>query len=155
MVRAIYRYHAVDLGFGDIGYHMLVDEKGCIYEGRHSGTDGLPVYGFPAADGTPQAVNAGHVAGFNAGNVGVAVLGDFTTHEPTRRARRGAVRALAGVARHSRIDALGSGTYVNPINGAAKTLSNISGHRDWLATECPGEMLYPLLPAIRREVARD
>jgi hypothetical protein len=154
LVRAIYRYHAVDLGFGDIGYHMLVDENGCIYEGRHSGTDGLPVYGTPAADGTPQAVNAGHVAGFNAGNVGVALLGDFTTHGPTRRARKGAVRAFAAVARHSRVDPLGSGTYVNPVSGATKTLPNISGHRDWLATECPGEMLYPLLPAIRSEVAR-
>jgi hypothetical protein len=153
VVRAIYRYHAVDLGFGDIGYHLLVDESGCIYEGRHSGADGLPVYGFAAADGTPQAVNAGHVAGFNAGNVGVAVLGDFTAHEPTRRARKGLVRALAAVARRSRLDPLGSGTYVNPITGATKTLATISGHRDWLATECPGEMLYPLLPAIRREVA--
>lgn len=154
MVRAIYRYHAVDLGFGDIGYHMLVDENGCIYEGRHSGADGVPVYGPSAADGTRQAVNAGHVVGFNAANVGVAVLGDFTDRGPTRRARIGAVRALAAVARVSGLDPLGSGTYVNPITGATKTLPTISGHRDWLATECPGAMLYPLLPTIREEVAR-
>ncbi len=29
----------------------------------------------------------------------------------------------------------------------------ISGHRDWLATECPGERLYSQLPALREAVA--
>jgi hypothetical protein len=153
-VRAIYRYHAVDLGFGDIGYHLLIDEHGCVYEGRHSGAGPLPVYGPSAADGTRQAVNAGHVLGFNAGNVGVAILGDFTDHEPTARARAGAVRALAAVARLSGLDPLGSGTYVNPITGATRDVATISGHLDWLATECPGAMFYPLLPAIREQVAR-
>lgn len=43
IVRAIYRYHAVDLGFGDIGYQLLVDQHGCVYEGRYSGPDALPV----------------------------------------------------------------------------------------------------------------
>src|SRR5207249_6454620 len=30
---------------------------------------------------------------------------------------------------------------------------NISGHRDWTATECPGNVLYADLPSIRRDVA--
>jgi hypothetical protein len=29
----------------------------------------------------------------------------------------------------------------------------ISGHRDWLATECPGERLYARLPELREQVA--
>ena len=154
IVRAIHRYHAVELGFGDIGYQLLVDANGCIYEGRHSGADDVPVYAARTADGsTPLAVNAGHTAGYNAGNVGVALLGDFTGQQPTARARAGLVRALAALARTSGLDPLGSGLYVNPINGFTKDVPTITGHRDWLATECPGEELYPLLPDIRRAVA--
>jgi hypothetical protein len=29
----------------------------------------------------------------------------------------------------------------------------ISGHRDWLVTECPGATLYGDLPALRKDVA--
>jgi hypothetical protein len=29
----------------------------------------------------------------------------------------------------------------------------IAGHRDWLATECPGNAFHPTLPELRREVA--
>jgi hypothetical protein len=32
-------------------------------------------------------------------------------------------------------------------------VANISGHRDWRATECPGGALYADLPAIRQETA--
>ena len=33
-VRAIYYYHAVTRGWGDIGYNYLIDAQGRIYEGR-------------------------------------------------------------------------------------------------------------------------
>ena len=36
-VRAIYVAHTVAQGFGDIGYHLLVDQQGGVYEGRWSG----------------------------------------------------------------------------------------------------------------------
>jgi N-acetylmuramoyl-L-alanine amidase len=153
-VQAIYRYHAVDLGFGDIGYHLLVDGDGCVYEGRHSGPDPFPVFGARSASGELEAVNAGHTLGFNAGNVGIAFIGDFTNHPPTPAALRSAVRAAAAVAGLTGLDPLGSGTYVNPITGATKDVPNLSGHRDWLATACPGDALYPLLPEIRERVAR-
>ncbi len=154
VVQAIYRYHAHDLGFGDIGYHLLVDEAGCVYEGRHSGDDPLPVYASPALGTPPLAVNGGHVAGFNAGNVGVAVLGEFTHRAPSRAARRSLTLTLAALAAISNLEPLGHGSYVNPITGATKDTSTISGHRDWLPTECPGAELYARLPAVRLSVAR-
>lgn len=152
VVRAIYRYHGQDLGFGDIGYHLLIDESGCVYEGRYSGPDAVPVYGTHAIPRL-EAVNGGHVAGFNAGNVGVAVIGDYSSEAPSRAARRSLVGTLAALAAFSDLDPLGEGTYVNPINGLTKDVPIISGHRDWLATECPGEELYALLPGVRRGVA--
>ena len=38
-VRAIYRYHAVDRGWGDIGYNYVVDVNGNIFEGRVGGAN--------------------------------------------------------------------------------------------------------------------
>jgi hypothetical protein len=35
----------------------------------------------------------------------------------------------------------------------AKDVATVSGHRDWLATACPGSTLYAALPTIRADVA--
>ena len=153
VVRAIHRYHGQDLGFGDIGYQLLIDEAGCVYEGRYSGRDPFPVYGTHAIPRL-EAVNGGHVAGYNAGNVGVAVIGDYSSEAPSGAARRALVGTLAALSALSDLDPSGGGSYVNPINGFTKEIPTISGHRDWLATECPGEQLYELLPGVRRSVAR-
>jgi len=154
VVRAVYRYHAVDLGFGDIGYQLLIDHRGCVYEGRASGTDAVPVFeGLPGPGVAPFAVNAGHTAGFNAGNVGVALIGEFTDAAPSRPALRSLTGTLAVLAAVTGLDPRATGTYVNPISGATAHSATISGHRDWLATECPGERLYALLPEIRLRVA--
>jgi len=153
VVRAIYRYHAVDLGWGDIGYQLLIDDDGCVYEGRSSGADGVPVFPGPPQPGAALAVNGGHVFGFNPGNVGVALIGGFTDAAPSRAALRSLTRTLAVLAVIGGLDPLATGTYVNPLTGATLQTATISGHRDWLATECPGEQLYALLPEIRRRVA--
>jgi len=153
IVRAIYRYHAVDLGFGDIGYQLLVDQQGCVYEGRYSGPDGLPVYDVPTSPGRPQAVTAGHTFGYNVGNVGIALLGNFNELEPSRAALRSLTATLAVLATVSGLDPKGYGTYVNPVNGATKDSYVISGHRDYLATECPGENLYARLVELREQVS--
>lgn len=174
-VRAIYRYHAVDNGWGDIGYHYLIDEDGRVYEGRWSGSDedgdgereastrcdgggdGAD-FAHESVDPSARLVTAAHTGGFNSGNMGVALLGEFTTHprfgaEP----KAAAVDALEGLlaefgSRHG-LDPHAVVNYVNPVNGDAKTVDMISGHRDWTATECPGERLYSQLPAIRDAVA--
>ena len=44
-VRAIYFDMAVTQDFGDIGYHLLIDQQGTVYEGRYSGNDSVPVFG--------------------------------------------------------------------------------------------------------------
>jgi len=144
-VRAIYRYQAVDRGFGDIGYQYLIDASGRVYEGRYSGTDPRPAHNARGG----KVVTAAHVGGFNSGNVGIALLGDFTSVESTKSAR-GSLRSLLGelTARHG-IDPHGTSVYVNPVSGATKTVASISGHRDWAPTECPGGTLYARLPGIR------
>lgn len=147
-VRAIYRFHTVDEDFGDIGYHFLIDEAGLVYEGRWSGTDGTP--GF---DATGRMVNAAHVGGFNAGNVGIALLGTFTDRAPTPAARQSLTNLLAEILGQRQLDPLATVNYVNPISGATRTVAAIPGHRDWAATLCPGGVLGGQLPAIRQDVA--
>ena len=66
-VRAIYFDMAVTQDFGDIGYHLLIDQQGTVYEGRYSGNDSVPVFGPRRVGPRPSMVNAAHVGGFNAG----------------------------------------------------------------------------------------
>lgn len=162
-VRAIYEYHTQDRGWDDIGYNYLIDEDGRLYEGRWSGEDSQPC----GADGdgtdfahhpdTDEWVRGAHVGGYNSGNIGVALLGEFTTHpvwggEPTEPA----IDALEGVLAHLMerhgLDPQGTVDYDNGVN-QQDDVDTISGHRDWSSTECPGENLYDQLPDIRAAVA--
>lgn len=167
-VRAIYEYHTVDRGWDDIGYNYLIDEQGRLYEGRWSGADSEPCGGTGDGtdfahhpdDGTDEAgypVRGAHSGGHNTGNIGVALLGEFTTHprwggEPTASA----IDALEGVLTHLMerhgLDPLGTVDYSNDVN-QVEDADTISGHRDWTSTECPGENLYDRLPDIRQAVA--
>lgn len=139
-VSSIYEFHAVDpaAAFGDIGYHFLIDEFGRVFEGRFSGPDTIPAH-----DEDEQMVNAAHVGGFNAGNIGVALLGDFTVIQPSPAARRSLTWLLAALVSAHGLDPLGTTDYVNPISGAQRQVRTITGHRDWLATECPGDDFAP------------
>jgi hypothetical protein len=149
-VRAIYHDHATVRGFGDIGYHLLIDQRGVVYEGRWSGGDRVPVFG----DGLRMS-NGAHVVGYNAGNVGISLLGDFTSTAPTTAALDSLVEVLRVLTVACGLDPTGTTEYVNPISGATATVDTISGHRDWAAaqTECPGDQLHPLLPEVRSRVA--
>lgn len=160
-IRGIYYNQAVTKDWGDIGYQLLIDAEGRVYEGTYSDNDRLPVFGPQrGADGRPLMVNGAHVGGFNAGNIGVCLLGNFMTAPPTAAARLSLTVVLALLASASRLDPLGTTNYVNPASGAQGTLATISGHQDWHtanakagATLCPGDHLYAMLPRLRRDVS--
>jgi hypothetical protein len=151
-VRAIYYFHAVTRRWGDIGYAYLIDEAGRVYEGRHSrdywnGT-------IPTSDSLAGlAVAGGHAKYHNAASMGIALLGTFSTQAPTAAARASLVRMLAWASAKYHLDPRASSTYTNPLTGLKRYVPNIAGHRDYQATDCPGGVLYGLLPTIRNEVA--
>ena len=150
-IRSIYYYHSVTQDWGDIGYNFLIDKFGTIYEGRYSRDyAGANPTGD---DATGRGVTGAHTAGWNSGTVGVALLGTLTTHDATPAARAALTRLLAWEASRNSIDPEATQTFVNPVSGAAITSPNIAGHRDYLATACPGDTFYPTLPTIRRDVA--
>jgi PKD repeat protein len=172
-VRAIYRYHAVDQGWGDIGYQYLIDESGVVYEGRWSGDTSASCENTTEADGsdfahentdldgdgqTDELVTAAHTGGWNSGNLGVALLGEFTDHprfgtDPKATAVDALEDLLAELALRHDLNPLEKVTFVNPVSAEEKTVETIGGHRDYTATECPGERLYDQLPTIRNNVA--
>lgn len=151
-VRAIYYFHAVIRRWGDIGYSYLIDEAGRVYEGRHSrdywnGT-------IPSSDNIAGlAVAGGHAKYHNPGTMGIALLGTFATESPTAAAQASLVRMLAWAAVKFHIDPRASSTYVNPQTGLTRYTANITGHRDYQSTTCPGGVLYALMPTIRDQVA--
>ena len=68
-------------GWNDIGYNLLVDKYGQVFEGRYGGVD-RPVIGA-------------HAEGFNTGSVGVAVIGDYTTTRLPAAAKTALEQVLA------------------------------------------------------------
>jgi hypothetical protein len=147
-VRGIYEYHAITLDWGDIGYHFLIDEAGTVYEGRYSGDDVTPAF-----DPDGKVVTAFHTAGYNSGNLGIALLGTLNDRPPTDAARKALIRLVRVLARVKGLDPRAKTTYVNPVNGVTRDVTTVSGHRDWLETECPGQTMYDLLAEVRAATA--
>jgi len=125
-IRSIYYYHAVTLGWGDIGYNFLVDWEGRVYEGRYGG----------------GGVVGGHALQYNRGSIGIAVLGNFQDTPVPQAALDAIVRLIRE--RAGNVDPGGWSFFVDRDN-----VPNIAGHRDVLSTECPGSAFYARLPEIR------
>jgi hypothetical protein len=129
VVRAIYYYHAIERGWGDIGYNYLVDAHGRIYEGRAGG---------------PGVVGA-HAGIYNWGSVGIGMIGDFQQN-PAPQALYSAVTDLTAqqCTLHG-IDPLGQTLLIDAL------VPTILGHRDVAATLCPGQHFYALMGAVRAD----
>lgn len=152
-LRAIYDDHVHNPArdFGDIGYHVLIDEAGTVYEGRN-GEDTSPLFGHRFVGGQWEIVRAAHVALNNTGNFGIALLGDLTSVQPTPRARRALVGVLAVLCLIHELDPLSTVHYVN--SAGERDIDALAMHRQWLATECPGEAFAPVFGQVRQDVAR-
>ena len=168
-VRAIYNYQANTEGWDDIGYNLLIDPNGVVYEGRHNVAEDWPIFG-PASDESVLMTTGAHVGGYNTGNIGICLLGDFrhSGGVPTTQCRNALIAVLVGLCRLVKLDPLATVHYYNPVPAAdpndtnkpkvpeehaARTVPAISGHKDWAATSCPGNAFYPLLGQLRAEVA--
>ncbi|MGI8477572.1 MAG: peptidoglycan recognition protein family protein, partial [Thermomicrobiales bacterium] len=130
-MRSIYQYHAVEQGWGDIGYNYLVDRQGRVFEGRFGGDN----------------VVGGHAFQYAYGSSGIGTLGTFSAVDVTDSCRAAIVAITAWCGRN--------------LDPAAKTdfhetrlLPTVAGHRDVNESECPGDVLWSDLPGIRTAVAQ-
>ncbi len=144
IVRSIQHYHMRGQGWKDIGYNFLVDRHGQIFEGR--------------AGGMNRPVVGAHAAGFNAGSIGVALIGDHRNGGLTEAAVNALRDLLAWLCTTHGIDpqatsvetSSGSSRYPR---GAHARFDCLSGHRDASQTSCPGNVSYHTLPDLRGAVA--
>lgn len=139
VVRGIYRYHTTSLGWDDIGYNLLVDRFGTVYEGRYGGLE--------------SGVVGAHVRGWNTGTFGVSLIGCFDTG-----ACSGGGASLPEAARAALVDVLAWKFDVHHINVDATIDMNgerrrtLVGHRDVGETSCPGGLVHGVLEDLRRQV---
>jgi N-acetylmuramoyl-L-alanine amidase len=126
MIRGIWAYHVLSLGYCDIAYNFIIDNYGTPFEGRMGGID--------------QPVIGAHLLNFNRGTTGIALLGTFSFVTPSS----GALGTLENLIRW-KLKVHG----VNPFDDPA---ADILGHRDVFPTECPGQALYNYLPYTRHYV---
>jgi hypothetical protein len=98
-------------------------------------------------------VSGAHVELQNSGNLGIALLGNFVGEAPTDAARESLTRLIAILSRIHGIDPQGTTHFVNPVSGDERDVRTVSGHQDWMATECPGGTFYAELEAIRADAA--
>jgi putative cell wall-binding protein len=151
-VRAIYHYHAVTQGWGDIGYNYLIDSAGRVYEGRYSRD--YPAGTSPTSDNEEGLViEAGHSYGHNPGTMGIAFIGNFTSVAPPAAAQTSLVRLISWAAVRHGVDPRNGGMYINPVTGTTRLTPNIAGHRAYNQTGCPGTALNQRIPTIRTQVA--
>jgi hypothetical protein len=139
-IRAVYAYHTRSRGWSDIGYNLIVDRFGTVYEGRYG-------------DFTRGVVGA-HTAGFNTGTLGISLLGNYDEADTPTAVVNALVRAGAwGVEKwhldpRSRVTLTSQGSPRFP-TGARVTVYRMPGHRDLGTTACPGRYAYGHLAAIR------
>ncbi|MGI9255070.1 MAG: SH3 domain-containing protein [Thermomicrobiales bacterium] len=127
-IRALYYFHAVTRGWGDLGYNAIVDHLGNRYEGRAGG----------------EGVIGGHTQGYNEGTCGILALGKANGDAPTPDLLAGIARAAGAATRW--LDPLGEA----PL-GDFEALPVICSHSDVNDTGCPGDVLAAALPGIRQQ----
>jgi hypothetical protein len=129
IMRSIYAYHTQVRGWSDIGYNVLVDRFGRLWEGRYGGLE--------------QNVLGAHTLGYNEEAFGVSAIGNFEEVPPTTALLDALARVLAWKLDMAGLPAKG----VTSVDGA--DLLMINGHRDAASTACPGTYLYEKLSVIR------
>lgn len=141
VVLGICRYHRNSNKWNDIGYNLVIDRFGTIYEGRSGGVD--------------KAVVGAHAQGYNGQTTGIALAGTFTGAAPpaaTMESLQNVLKwklALAGITRNERVALISTGGSLNRFRyGRTVFMRPISGHRDVGATSCPGNGMYSLLPGL-------
>lgn len=137
-VRAIQVFHQDSRGWNDVGYSYLVCGTGEVFQAREDDDDATDLWG--AHDG------------FNRGSMSVSLMGYF--HPPYNQVPSAAMmdslaRTLAWMADLRGADPLDSSLY--EAFGSVRT--NIYGHREVRATDCPGDTIFALKDGVRAWVA--
>ena len=111
----IHKWHLAN-GWAGIGYHYVIRKDGTIERGR------------------PKNSIGAHCYGYNKTSIGINIVGDFETAEPTS-AQMASVLSLTAF--------LCQSYQITP------SPQTILGHRDLNTTLCPGKNFYAKIPDLR------
>ncbi|GAA2120136.1 peptidoglycan recognition protein family protein [Actinomadura alba] len=128
--RSIQNYHMDSNGWSDVGQQFTISRGGYLMEGRNRS-----IY---ALDTRTHVVGA-QCAGHNEHTVGIECEGLYTSATPPSALFSTLVRLCAFLC----------DLYAIPPS------SGIVGHRNYVATACPGDTFYSMLPRLRQEVAAE
>jgi hypothetical protein len=128
LARSIQDYHMDSNGWSDTGQHFTVSRGGYVMEGRH--------YSLSKLTAGSGMVQGAHCPGQNDKAIGIENEGTYTSVTPTAALYNKLVDLCAYI--------------VDQYNLSP---SAIYGHRDFLATQCPGDAFYAMLPQLRTDVA--
>lgn len=125
-LRILQRYHIEGQGWGDIGYHFLIDPAGRIWTGRELRYQGAHAKGWR-----------------NKHNVGICLLGNFVNKPGGNHPSDAQILAMTQLVR-----ALQSKYHI-PASG-------IKTHKELVSsTECPGPRLQPIVDRFRARLAAE
>jgi hypothetical protein len=135
IMRSMYSYHTQTRGWADLGYNLVVDKYGQVFEGRAGGVD--------------RGVVGAHASGFNSGSIGVSVIGNYDTVDIPDIALQRVADVVAWKYGIHNIDA-GAARTVS-VNGT--TLNTTAMHRDVGQTACPGRFFVAKIGSLRTMIA--
>jgi N-acetyl-anhydromuramyl-L-alanine amidase AmpD len=128
LARNIQNFHIDSNGWIDSGQHFTISRGGYTMEARHRSLEMLT--------GGTNVVQGAHCPGQNNIAIGIENEGTYTSVQPPAALYNQLVTLCAYVCQQYKISS-----------------DRIYGHRDFIATDCPGDMLYAMLPKLRSDVA--
>ncbi|MDQ3787947.1 MAG: peptidoglycan recognition protein family protein [Actinomycetota bacterium] len=125
--RSIQNFHMDGRGWIDSGQQLTNSRGGYVTEGRHRSVEIL--------DGGTRHVVGANVGGYNSQVIGIENEGLYSNVNVPTRLWNSLVQLVA---------------YIAQSYGISPDM--IRGHRDFNATECPGQVLYERLPELKAAV---
>lgn len=126
--RGIQNHHMDVNGWIDTGQQFTISRGGHIMEGRHRSLETL--------NGGTSFVHGAHAGAQNGESIGIENEGTYTSVAPPQELYESLVALCAHICRQ----------YAIPP-------TEIFGHRQFSATQCPGDVLFGMLPQLRSDVA--
>ncbi|WP_084500122.1 NlpC/P60 family protein [Brevibacterium album] len=134
ILRGIYSFHTKGQGWSDVGYNVLADKYGRLWEGRAGGLD--------------KAVVGAHAARYNTGTFGISVMGSYESKAPPQKTIDAVNHAIAWKLSLDGVSADSTTT----VNG--KRIKTVVGHRDVGQTACPGQAFYSEMGDMRKAISK-
>lgn len=128
LARSIQNYHMDHNGWIDTGQHFTVSRGGHMMEGRH--------HSLTSLHSGDQHVRSAHTSGQNALAIGIENEGTYNSVDIREEHYTTLLELCVHICEQYGIDGY-----------------EIYGHRDFNATECPGDRLYGLLSNLREDVS--